>query len=33
MIRIIVPTVKTEEDYLNSVPYKCLQRIIQNDDS
>jgi len=33
MIRIVVPTVLTEEAYKNSVPYTCLNRIIQTHDS
>lgn len=32
MIRIIVPTIKTEKDYLDSIPYKCIERLIEQDD-
>jgi GT2 family glycosyltransferase len=32
MIRIIVPTVLTEVSYKQSVPYKCLEKLIDYDD-
>lgn len=33
MIRIVIPTQKTEEEYTSSVQYKCIQKIVQNCDT